>query len=93
MENRDDSQLSELLREWKVETPGTLEERVLGARKPWWQFLVSGSIRVPVPVALCLIALMMAGVWRQSQLAYTAAACASTAPSVRQAPCPADAKC
>ena len=93
MDMKDDAQLSQLLREWKVEAPASLEHRVPGALKPWWQFLLSGTIRVPVPVALCLILLTMAGVWRQSQLAYTAAACASITPSVRQAPCPANAKC
>ena len=93
MEIKDDSQLSQLLREWKVETPRSLEERVLGVRKPWWKFLLSGYIRVPVPIALCLIVLMMAGVWRQSRLANSAAACASAASSTRQLPCPVDAKC
>ena len=96
MDTNKDSQLSDLLREWKVETPASLDRHVLGARRPWWQFLLSGSIRVPVPVALCLLALTLMGAWRQSQLVRPGTACPSAAtniPPARQVPCPADAKC
>lgn len=61
MEPTDDPQLSKLLREWKVEdAPASLEERVLGVRKPWWSFLLSGSMRVPMPVALAFVAVLVA---------------------------------
>jgi len=81
-----------LLREWKVDVPASLEERVLGTRKPWWRLLISGYIRVPVPVALCLLLLTVAGVWRQSQLVRIESACAPAAPA-HSSPCPANKKC
>ena len=66
MEPNDDRQLSRLLREWQVPPPSpSLEERVLGAHRTWWRLLLSGHIRVPVPIAAsCLIALIAAGAWR-----------------------------
>ncbi len=57
----DDPQLRKLLREWKVEdAPASLDRRVLGVRKPWWRFLISGSLRVPVPVAVACAAALLA---------------------------------
>lgn len=53
----DDLQLRKLLREWKVENaPTRLDERVLGARRPWWR----ASLRVPVPLAVAFAALLLA---------------------------------
>lgn len=64
----DDAQLRGLLREWKApETPASLEQRVLGSRgprEPWWRFLFNGYIRVPVPVACALVALLTFAAWR-----------------------------
>jgi hypothetical protein len=61
MEPQADPQLNQLLREWKVENaPRSLDERVLGPRRPWWRFLLSGSIRVPAPVALAFAAAFLA---------------------------------
>ena len=60
MEPDRDPKLSELLREWEVGgAPQSLEERVLGRRRHWWQFLVSGTIRVPVPVGLLAVAALV----------------------------------
>jgi hypothetical protein len=63
MENDDDPKLRELLRAWQAPgAPKSLDERVLGLRKPRWAFLVTGSIRVPVPVGLAIaLALLMMG--------------------------------
>jgi hypothetical protein len=48
----DDPQLKKLLREWQVENaPRSLDDRVLGSGAPWWKRLLSGSVRVPLPVA------------------------------------------
>ena len=44
-------------------TPDTLEQRVLGQRKPllgWWRILISSRVRIPLPVA---IAVSVALVW------------------------------
>jgi hypothetical protein len=69
MEPTDDPQLRNLLRLWKVENaPASLDKRVLAIRKPWWSFLVTGSLRVPVPVALALVvvlAVMTAALMRE----------------------------
>ncbi len=60
MEPDRDPELSKLLREWKVgDAPPSLEERVLGRRRPWWHFLFSGYIRGPVPVGLAVVAALV----------------------------------
>lgn len=62
---RNDSELHEVLREWKApETPASLASRVLRDHRAWWEVLVRGYIRVPVPVACVLVMLMIAGAWR-----------------------------
>jgi hypothetical protein len=65
MEPTHDPQLRRLLKEWEVPgAPPSLEERVLGPRRPWWQFLFSGSIRVPVPVGIAMtLALLVLAVY------------------------------
>ncbi len=61
MEPGDDPKLTELLREWQVpDAPPSLDARVLGPRKNWWSFLFTGSIRVPVPVGLAIVAIVLA---------------------------------
>jgi len=61
MEPTDDAKLSELLREWRApDAPQSLDARVLGARKMWWSFLLTGSIRVPVPVGVAIAATLLA---------------------------------
>jgi hypothetical protein len=68
--NDDDTQLRGLLREWKApEASASLEQRVLGSLpspQPWWRFLLSGYIRVPVSVACGVALLLTAAVWRVS---------------------------
>ena len=60
MEQQDDRKLRELLNEWRLPgTPPSLDARVLGARKAWWSVLLSGSIRLPVPVALVIAAALL----------------------------------
>jgi hypothetical protein len=61
MENDDDRRLRELLQEWRVPgRPKSLDDRVLGLRRPWWTFLLTGSIRIPVPAGLALAAVLLA---------------------------------
>ena len=62
---RNDSDLRQLLREWKApQTPASLESRVLPPRQNWWRVLLHGYIRIPVPVACCLAILMAGAAWR-----------------------------
>lgn len=61
MEPGDDPKLTELLREWQVpDAPPSLDARVLVPRKNRWSFLFTGSIRVPVPVGLAIVAIVLA---------------------------------
>jgi hypothetical protein len=65
MEPNDDRLLRSLLQEWKTPaTPPSLEDRVMKARRPWWIFLLRGTIPVPVPVALGLTLLIALGAWQ-----------------------------
>ena len=66
MEPKNDSELRGLLEEWKApELSPSVEERVLrAARHGWWHTLLHGSIRIPVPVACGLLALILVGAWR-----------------------------
>ena len=62
MEPLDENELKQLLRQWEAPAaPATLKARVLPAKKPWWNWLVNGSFRVPVPVALA--AALLLGLW------------------------------
>src|ERR1039458_9881787 len=61
MEPDNDPQLHQLLREWKApNAPPSLEERVLGRRISWWRFLLTGQIRVPAPLAIAMVAALIA---------------------------------
>lgn len=61
MEPNDDRKLSELLREWKIsDAPASLDRQVFGGRRRWWSFLLTGSIRVPVPVGIAVVAILLA---------------------------------
>jgi len=56
----DDKKLSELLKEWQLPAaPLSLDSRVLGPRRPWWKLLLTGSIRVPLPIALAFAAALL----------------------------------
>ena len=73
MEPIDDPKLSGLLKEWQLPgAPPSLDARILSARKTWWSFLLSGSIRVPVPVGIAVAALLLmmaVGLMRQRTVA------------------------
>ena len=60
MDPANDSKLSELLKEWQISgAPPSLDERVLGPRRRWWSFLLTGSIRIPVPAVIVLAAILL----------------------------------
>jgi hypothetical protein len=91
----EDAQLREVLEEWRApQTPASLDERVLAARQPrppqaWWRFLINGYIRVPVPVACCLAALMMFAAWRSIKAVGPSAPCSiAEQPAVCTSPIP-----
>ena len=60
MEPTDDLKLNELLKEWQVSgAPPSLDARVLARREKWWSFLLTGSIRVPVPVGVAIATILL----------------------------------
>jgi hypothetical protein len=56
MEPLSDRELDELLREWGAPpAPETLKRKVRRSRRgAWWKWLLTGSVRVPVPLTLAL---------------------------------------
>ena len=81
MESKDDSRLRGLLKEWELEgAPESLDARVAAFRRSWWSFLWTGSIRVPVPVGLAAVAILLAMTFALAR--RQAAAPASIAPSI-----------
>lgn len=60
MEPLDDQELDSLFQEWKAPTaPASLERRVLPQPSSPWRWLVTGSIRVPVPLGIAAILLLV----------------------------------
>jgi hypothetical protein len=58
MEPLNDQELRELLRRWDAPSaPSHLERRIFGEPKkqPWYAWLFTGSIRVPVPALVLLL--------------------------------------
>ena len=93
MEQKNDPELGNLLRLWRVPPhSAALEQRVLGAKLPWWRFLLTGSIRVPVPLALGLAVLMTFGAWRAAR-PETIAPCISESKPPASVACPASTRC
>ena len=62
MDPLDDLELDRLLRHWEAPpAPATLRQRVFPRRMPAWRWLLTGTIRIPVPVGAA--ALVLAAVW------------------------------
>jgi hypothetical protein len=61
MEPLDENELNQLLSEWRAPSPpATLKDRVFRGQRAgwWWKWLLTGSVRVPVPVALAVVLLI-----------------------------------
>ena len=59
----DDRELNQLLREWKApDAPPHLTRPDRAGRRRWWTWLLTGSIRIPVPVGVAA-ALLLAAFW------------------------------
>lgn len=64
MEPLDEDELNHLLRKWEAPSaPPSLKQRVFPAQKSWLSWLLTGSIRIPVP-ALVAAAILIA-LWIQ----------------------------
>lgn len=63
MEPLNDNELRDLLRQWEAPAaPPHLERRIFGepGKQPWHRWLLTGSIRIPVPVFVLLLAVLSA---------------------------------
>ncbi len=60
MEPLNDDELKQALQQWRApNAPASLERRVL-PREPWWRWLLTGSVRIPVPAAIAVAVLLAA---------------------------------
>jgi hypothetical protein len=58
MEPLNDNELRNLLRQWEAPAaPPYLEDRIFGvsAKQPWYRWLLTGTIRLPVPAFVLLL--------------------------------------
>lgn len=65
MEPLNDNELNDLLRQWKAPAaPASLAEKFFPkpAPLPWWRWLLAGSIRVPVPLGLAALVVLVLSV-------------------------------
>ena len=59
MEPLDDNELNQLLRKWEAPSaPPTLRQRIFPQQKSWLSWLLTGSIRIPIPAAIAAAALI-----------------------------------
>ena len=59
-----DQELDRLLQEWRVpQAPRRLRQKIFGG---YWRKFWNLSIRIPLPVACCLLILVAVGAWRWS---------------------------
>jgi hypothetical protein len=59
MEPLNDKELRELLRRWEVPpAPAHVRSRIFGERPPSWRWLLTGSIRVPVPAMALVLTIL-----------------------------------
>ncbi len=59
MEPLSENELNDLLRRWQAPAaPPSLAAKILPRRSPWWRWIFAGTIRIPVPVGLALLALL-----------------------------------
>lgn len=67
MEPLNDNELKHAVSSWKAPTtPDHLRSRIFGARQPWWRWLFTGTVRVPVPVCAALVVLVALFAWQRS---------------------------
>lgn len=68
MEPLNDDELKHAVSSWAAPAaPDHLRRQIFGARRSWWAWLFTGSIRVPVPVCAALVLLLAWFVWPRPQ--------------------------
>ena len=61
-----DQELDVLLPQWKAPTAPARLRPALFAERPWWRHWWTASIRIPVPLAICLAVLLAVACWQWS---------------------------
>lgn len=65
MEPLNDDELTHAVSSWKAPTtPHHLRSRIFRERRPWWAWLFTGTIRVPVPLCAALVVLLVWFAWQ-----------------------------
>src|SRR6266542_3862870 len=59
----DDQELNAMLQEWKAPSPAPHLRAAIFPEAPWWRRVLRAEIRIPVPVAACLVVLLLAAIW------------------------------
>lgn len=54
MEPLNDDELKQLLREWRAPNAPPALKGKLFLKQSWWRWLLTGSIRIPVPIGIAL---------------------------------------
>jgi hypothetical protein len=68
MEPLNDDELRHAVSSWKAPAaPDHVRSRIFGAHRPWWAWVFTGSIRVPVPVCAALVLLLVWFAWQRPQ--------------------------
>lgn len=52
-----------MLKEWKAPGPPPHLRATLFPEAPWWHRWLGAEIRIPVPVAACLVVLLLVAIW------------------------------
>jgi hypothetical protein len=83
MEPLDDKDLKDLLGQWEAPpAPRGLWRRIDSRRGSWWTWLLTGSIRVPVPVGAAIVILAAGWIYSTSSSDLGAPTPPPQAPSV-----------
>jgi hypothetical protein len=84
MEPTDDRELNRLLREWKAPAaPPHLHAPRRPAGQPWWRWLLTGTIRVPVPAGLAAVAALIA-IWIYSSARVNSQPAIAEPPAIQE---------
>ena len=60
MEPLNDDELQQLIPSWKApETPEGVQSRIFGTRRSRWAWLMTGAVRVPVPVCAAVALVLL----------------------------------
>jgi len=74
-----DEELKEVLSRWKAPaTPPDLARGIRQRRSSWWRWLITGSIRIPVPLSAA--ALVLLALWAYGRMAAPSFAVPEPAP-------------